>query len=167
DRPRRRLTPIHLIDTKAIYERVSKTHDVLTDRGYVRGMHQKLGLSSVEGEGGRKTWNAAVDAELTIEIFNAFIHGTSIEEEYQRLQALPSHPKTDESVGDDVFGTGAGGEAVGQQIDEDDDDEEERDPNDIVDRKLGGAAGGGGGGAPAANASYEDYSDYGEDDEEY
>ncbi|KAL0069965.1 hypothetical protein AAF712_002862 [Marasmius tenuissimus] len=164
DRPRRRLTPVYLIDTKAIYERVSKTHDGFADRGNVRGMHQRLGL---EGEGGRKMWNAAVDAELTIEIFNALIHGASIEEEWERLKTLPLHPKLDESVGDVASGAGASGGSVDQQHDEDSDDEEERDPNDIVDRRPGGAVGGGGAPAAAAAPSYEDYSDYGEDDDEY
>ncbi|KAL0565528.1 hypothetical protein V5O48_016496 [Marasmius crinis-equi] len=170
-RPRERHPPkprVHILDIRALYERVSKTHDP-QDGGYVPGIARNLGLPptpfSVE-----QVWNAALDAELLIDVFNVLIRGLSIDEEHDVLHTVPRRrleaPHELYSVGTSADPGG------GEDNEDDDDDDDERDPNEIVQRVGGGGNGAGSGSGSGSNGAgvgayapaYDDYSDYGSDE---
>ncbi|KAG7088724.1 hypothetical protein E1B28_012692 [Marasmius oreades] len=151
--PQRRPNQIYMVDIKGIYERLLKTKLRPKDESLnTRIMAMKMGLSISGGgdfDGGRGGWSAGLDAEILIEIFNKMIHGTSIDEEHEVLQALPL-PKLPSRA----IPSASGSNDVGAG---EDDSDEERDPNDIQQKPLGGNGG----------MVEDDFSDYGDSDEEY
>ncbi|KAL0567077.1 hypothetical protein V5O48_014918 [Marasmius crinis-equi] len=77
-------------DIRALYERVSRTHDS-QDGGYVPGIARSLDLSLTPfsmGDNRKQVWRTALNAELLIDISNVPIHGISIDEEHGVLHAV-------------------------------------------------------------------------------